>query len=142
MVDEFSFEVEIKPRFSDFDLFGHVNNAIIVTYLEFVRTQMLERYDKEFNKYWTKLFLMIAHLEVDFLKPITPRISLIGSLRVSKIGNKSWEFEYSITDSTRKTMFVKASSVQVIVDPQLNRSIVLPDDLRTTLGNLMVIEKR
>ena len=34
---EFTFSVQVPVRFSETDMFGHVNNTVVFTYLEYAR---------------------------------------------------------------------------------------------------------
>ena len=38
---EFAFSVEVQVRFSETDMFGHVNNTVVFTYLEYARIEYL-----------------------------------------------------------------------------------------------------
>ena len=38
---EFTFSVQVPVRFSETDMFGHVNNTVVFTYLEYARIEYL-----------------------------------------------------------------------------------------------------
>ena len=60
---------KVNIRFSDLDLFGHVNNAVYLTYYEEARVSYFDEvvgYDYD----WSKEGVILARIEVDFLIPI------------------------------------------------------------------------
>ncbi len=61
----------IEIRFRDLDAFGHVNNAVIMTYIETARLRYLV--DLELRAPcggWNDIPFILARLECDFKKPI------------------------------------------------------------------------
>ena len=128
------FTIPIEIRFRDLDALGHVNHAIFITYFEEGRKAFFQEYfdvgdSTEFN------FIM-AHVRCDYLKPIQlshRRVTL--QMQISKMGNKSFDLEYRLTDLTDPSViFAKGSSVQVCFDYQENKSVRMSDKMRATLS--------
>lgn len=86
-------DYEVPLRYSDMDLFGHVNNARYFTFLEEARiawfeTCVPEKWD--FQKHG----VLVARNEMDYLKPVVPGDRLIIRLGASGLGNSSIHIKY------------------------------------------------
>lgn len=113
-MEELSSKVTIIPRFRDIDMLGHVNNAVIVTYLEVCRSNWYRREvgDPRFRKF----SFLLARTEIDYLSPIFLQSRPVIELRVCKISKKSWEFCFEIFDQNSGTKFARAKNVLVRYD--------------------------
>jgi acyl-CoA thioester hydrolase len=130
-VDTFRLEVPVSVRFRDLDIFGHVNNAVYFSYLEIAR-----------NAYWTKLFgprrqrtanFIIARAELDYRSQATDEDAVVVGIRVSSIGNSSFEFHYNIFEERSRRLIAEARSIQVMFDYKSNRKISMPDAVKDRL---------
>ena len=63
--------VMVPIRFSDIDIFRHVNHAKLLTYCEDHRTAMMPILEAECGTDWTDQGFVLAHLTADFLQPVT-----------------------------------------------------------------------
>ena len=128
------FTIPIEIRFRDLDGMGHVNHAVFITYFEEGRKAFFQKYfdfgdSTEFN------FIM-AHVRCDYLKPIQlSHKRVILQMWVSKMGNKSFDLEYRLTNlADPSDIFAKGASVQVCFDYQENKSVRMSDKMRATLS--------
>ena len=121
-------EVPVTIRFRDMDVLGHVNNAVYFTYLEMAR-----------NAYWTKLFgprrqrtanFIIARAELDYRSPVTDEHKIVVGIRVSSIGNSSFEFHYQVMEEDSRRLVAEGRSVQVTFDHQANQKVPVTDSLK------------
>lgn len=129
------FSVDIKPRFRDTDSLGHVNNAVYLTYLEFARTEwFLDIFPidviEDFN-------FIIARAEMDYILPVFLKSNITVKMWVSRVGNKSWDFSYTIEDSENGSIHARAKTVQVVFDYKENKTIKINNEL---LGYLHKIQ--
>lgn len=125
---EFSFETTISVRFQDFDMMGHVNNAVYATYLEEARTRYLSSVlgvDSD------DLSTVLAHLELDFVSPLTASQSVTVGVDTTAVGEKSYTFAYELTADG--DVVATAETVQVWIDPETGSAVRIPDELRTSL---------
>jgi len=120
----YSFEIEVW--FRDVDLFGHVNNATICTYLE---TARFKYFKDRFGSF--KATFVLARAEIDYIAPIFLGDTVIVRVWVGKIGNTSWEFEYEILRNDR--IAVKAKTIQVWYDLDKNQKSPIPVEVRRIL---------
>jgi acyl-CoA thioester hydrolase len=105
--------IPIEVRYGDIDAMGHLNNVAYFAYMEFAR-----------QKYWLALrdskdFLdidfVVAHAEIDFLSSAYMGETLEVQIRVSRMGNSSFDFSYEITGPAGRAV-ARAKTTQVMYD--------------------------
>lgn len=110
---ELSFKhiMPIQLRFNDVDKFGHINNAVYITYYDLGKTNYIETVCP--NVDWDKDAIVVVHIDVDFMDQIfsTDRVSV--QTAVTSIGNTSFELTQRIIDS--KTEAVKCICHSILV---------------------------
>ena len=79
---------EIHPRFRDTDSFGHVNNAVYITYLEVARQVYWDRLDHVAD--YSQVPFILAHVTMDFRSEGLLREVLEVGIRCDWIGDKSF----------------------------------------------------
>ena len=109
-----AFSYPIEVRFSDLDILGHVNHAVIVSYLEHARFHWWQGFLK--GKTFEEEGFLIARIEVDYKKSILLRDKVRVDLRCSKIGTTSFTLVFRILRETDDALLVEASIVHVMLD--------------------------
>ena len=119
---------DIEPRFRDTDAMGHLNHVVYITYFEVARA----RYWTEMtgNRDYSAVPFIFAHVTADYRSPAFVHEILRIGVRVSRLGNRSFDCQYRIEEASSRRLVVEGSSVQVIYDYQRQQSAPLPDDLR------------
>jgi acyl-CoA thioester hydrolase len=80
-------EKRIEVRWRDVDNYGHVNNAVYLTYLEEVRDEWLARTLRDEDSVWD---YVIAHVSIDFRREVTQADDeVIATCRLERIGTSS-----------------------------------------------------
>jgi acyl-CoA thioester hydrolase len=80
-------EKRIEVRWRDVDNYGHVNNAVYLTYLEEVRDEWLARTISDDDAVWD---FVVAHVSIDFRREITQADDeVLASCRAEAIGTSS-----------------------------------------------------
>ena len=80
-------EKQIEIRWRDQDPFGHVNNAVYLTYLEEVRDEWLERTLGSGDELWD---FVIARVEIDFRRELTQADdSVLARCELQEIGRSA-----------------------------------------------------
>ena len=126
------FRHTLTVRFRDMDAFGHVNNAVYLTYLEETRVAFMQANDmRSLNK--PECSTIVAHAEIDYRTPAKLGDVLNIDLHVSRVGNSSYEFTYQITQDKDGKLVSEAKSVQVCFNFTLNRVIRVPPEWRERL---------
>jgi len=121
----------IQTRWNDLDSFAHVNNSYFVSYLEIGRVDYCARRLGVRGIY--EVPFLLARIEIDLLKPIELLDEVEVLTCVSKIGNKSWQFQAIVRNRQTQTHFAKANTVQVSFDHRAKISIPIPEQVRRIL---------
>ncbi len=129
------FSVPVEVRFNDVDGLGHVNNAIYLTFLEHARMRFFTQVagsasEKDFP-------FILAHAALDYKVPIKMGAKLEVRMWTSRIGGKSWDFDYEIRDSEKSIQYATGKTVQVAYDYVLEKSDVLEGRLKELVKALM-----
>jgi acyl-CoA thioester hydrolase len=140
---EFAVEISIPVRFRDIDGMGHVNNAVFSTYLELAREAYWRRLlglgpDDAFalSDYMDGTGFILARMEIDFRAQIPHGGAVRVGVRCSRLGAKSWDFEYRIEAAGGDPVYAQARSVQVAYDYRAQTSVALPADLRARFAEI------
>ena len=95
-VKEFTFSHRIKVRFSETDMFGHLNNTVPFTYFELARIEFFKH--KGFMQEWVKIenetIPVVADLQCDFMKQVFFDENLDIYVKANSIGNTSVDLHY------------------------------------------------
>jgi acyl-CoA thioester hydrolase len=123
----FKFRLPIQVRFRDLDSLRHVNNAVYLTYLEIARIE----YWKALGFEPVRPSMLLARVEIDYLRPVLLDDQVEVAVRVCEMGTKSFVMAYEIT--ANGSVAAKGSSVLVWFDHATNTSVVIPDSARTVI---------
>jgi len=129
MIEGYNFKTSISIRFADIDAFGHVNNAIYLTYFEIARSA----YWKEIIEWdWESLGIIISRSVVEYLKPVTLADEIYAYVRTSRIGNSSFDLDYILVKKLngKEEICTRGQTVCVSFDYKLNKSVPIPDAKR------------
>ncbi len=87
----------VAVRFSDLDVFGHVNNALVFTYFEIARIHyMVEIGLRAMDDNSQSVAFIAAHLRCDFRNPIFYGQAIEVGARISEIGQSSLKLEHRV----------------------------------------------
>lgn len=101
----------MRIRWADVDQLGHVNNAIVLVYLDEGRDAFFKRHDVARQGY------VVAHCEIDFRAEMTLADRDIWvACEIVRVGNSSLRTRELITNSTGRVL-VEAEVVSVLWDP-------------------------
>jgi acyl-CoA thioester hydrolase len=130
---EFRFSHPIAVRFNDFDLLGHVNNAVYLTFCEAARFAYLTSAGGDIQQ--SDLNLILAHISIDYRRPVGWGDAVEICARTVAVGTKSFTMEYLIlgTGGAGEYIAAEARSVQVGYDYTARRSAPLLPALVTAL---------
>ena len=129
-MDGYPFSCPIQVRWRDVDALGHVNNAVIVTFLETARAELWrERFGGG-----TAIPFMVASLEVDYRRQISLDDPVRVGIKVSGLRGARYSFEYRVEAGGE--LAAEALTVMAHVRPGERRPSRIPDQLRTRLAAL------
>lgn len=131
-LENFRYRLPMTVRFADLDVLGHLNNVTYLSYTEQARIAYV-RDVCGWQGSWEQLGMILARTEVDYLLPIGFGDSVEVHIRISRLGGKSFDFEYIITrqgGEQEPEIAAKVKSVMVAYDYEGDSSIPVPDSWR------------
>lgn len=114
MDEKVPFTHPIEVRFRDLDALGHVNNAVLVTFLEHARWQWWHAYLGA--RPFAEEGFLIARIEVDYRRPILIEDHPVVEILVSRLGNTSFDLVYRVLSRRDGAVLAEAKTVQVMMD--------------------------
>ncbi|HKO75216.1 MAG TPA: thioesterase family protein [Gaiellaceae bacterium] len=123
-------EKQIEIRWRDQDAYGHVNNAVYLTYLEEVRDEWLERALGDSGDTWG---YVTARVAIDFRRELTQDDdAIVARLWLTRIGTSSVTTREEIV-TVGGELAAEAEAVLVARDTETGRSRPLSDAERAAL---------
>lgn len=119
---------EIKVRFSETDLLGHVNNASYFVYLEEARIDFLREVLPEKKKTF-----VVVSVKCDFIRQAYFGQRLIIHTSIVEIGNTSFTLIHEIKDKESGQLIAKGQSVVVHYNFEKQKSEPLTPNMRERL---------
>ncbi len=108
--------VSMQVRWSDVDLFGHVNNAAYLRFLDDARFTLFSGMGVDESGAMTASLLVVVKHEIDYLAPLTFRPAPIAvQVWVPRIGRSSVDLAYEVLDEPG-TVYLRARSRMVQLD--------------------------
>jgi acyl-CoA thioester hydrolase len=123
-------EKQIEIRWRDQDAYGHVNNAVYLTYLEEVRDEWLERALGDSGDAWS---YVTARVAIDFRRELTQDDdAIVARLWLTRIGTSSVTTREEIV-TVGGELAAEAEAVLVARDMETGRSRPLSEAERAAL---------
>jgi acyl-CoA thioester hydrolase len=123
-MEGFRFVYPQEVAFGDLDVFGHVNNAVYLTYLENARIgYMREVLGIESLE---DLLVIVAKVKIDFRSRASLAEVLEIGARVSRIGTKSFDLDHEVRGPDSRHVAV-ASTTLVTFDYRADTTMPVPD---------------
>ena len=119
-----TFSTPIELRFSDLDLYGHVNSVVYFSYLETARVKLFKDFFQELTE--KHIFTLVARAECDYKLPILFGDELIVSVVVARIGRSSFDLAYRLHDGGEKT-YATARTTLVCFDNVQKATVPVPE---------------
>jgi acyl-CoA thioester hydrolase len=123
--------MDVQVRWGDLDALGHVNNAVYLTYMETARV----RYVSELHLWrgeGSKRGMIVARAALDYKAPLRLE-DAVAYTRISRLGNKSLDFEQVIARKSDDEIVCSGVIVGVAYDYTIEQSIRIPDEWRTII---------
>jgi acyl-CoA thioester hydrolase len=128
-------EKRIEVRWRDVDNYGHVNNAVYLTYLEEVRDEWLARTLRDDESVWD---FVVAHVSIDFRREVTQADDeVVASCRAERIGTSSVRTREEIHIAAGE-LAAEATAVLVARDRSTGRSRPMTDGERDAFERELV----
>ena len=118
---------ELRVRFRDLDALNHVNNAVFNTYFEEARVQFIEDIPEFKSSMQSGFSFVLVHLELDYIKPILFKDTILVGSAVEEFGNSSIKGFQAIYSKNNHELKAVAKTTGVWFDLEKNRPARLPE---------------
>jgi acyl-CoA thioester hydrolase len=129
-VEGFPFVHRELARYRDADAFGHVNNAVYLTYLEQARNAYLR--ELGLVRRIEDIAMILARVEIDYRAELEVDDEVEIGVRCSRLGTKSFDLEYELRSGER--LVAEAMTVIVGYDYERGESAPIADAWREALA--------
>lgn len=132
-LEDYKHQYEVRLRFSDFDMMGHVNNARFLTFVEDARINYLENAVKQ-PLTDVEYASIVAHIDIDYKAPIMPYDRVVIYSRNVKTGSKSITLNSRVVcfpegKSDNPEVAAECNTVLVTVNKQTYRPVEHPEEM-------------
>src|SRR3989475_9097980 len=125
------FSIELPVQFRDIDVMGHVNNATYFQYMETARVELARSLGQVSEGF--RGGFIVASARCEFKKPIRNERRITVSVWVSRIGDRSWDLDYSIR-GPRGVQYAIGRSIQVAYDYKTRSAVKISGKLKRDLA--------
>ena len=121
------FSIDLPVQFRDIDVMGHVNNATYLPYMETGRVELARRLGQVREGF--RGSFIVASVRCEFKKPIRDERRITVAVWVSRIGDRSWDLDYSI-HGPRRVEYAVDRTTQVAYDYKSRSAIQISGKLK------------
>lgn len=121
--------ISLRPRFSETDALGHINNTAIAVWFEAGRVEYID--DLLASIQGGAPGWVMATQTLDYIAESFFGADVRVDVAITKVGNSSFTVACRMYQHDKLT--VRASAVLVFVDKQTRKSAPMPDDMRAML---------
>jgi acyl-CoA thioester hydrolase len=116
-----------EVAFRDLDVFGHVNNAVYLTYIENARIGYVR--DVLGVESLDGLLLIVASVKIDFRSRATLGETLEVGARVSRVGTRSFDLDHELRGPESR-LIAEAQTTLVTFDYENDQTMPVPPEWR------------
>ena len=121
--------IALPVQFRDIDRMGHVNHAVYLQYMETARVELARRLGMIRDVSSSNFIVAMAHVE--YKKPVRDESRVTVSCWVSRIGERSWGIDYTVTAGSVE--FARGRTTQVGYNYNTRATVRISEKLRKYL---------
>lgn len=134
--DDYKVFYPISTRWSDNDIYGHVNNVIYYSYFDTAANRyLIEEGGLDISD--GRIVGYVVNSGCEYHAPITYPEGIEAGLRVDRMGNSSVQYGIAIFRDGIAEAAAHGHFVHVFVERAANKSVPIPTPLRTALERLL-----
>ena len=134
---DYPFLTPITTRWSDNDVYGHINNVDYYAYFDTVINAWLIR-EGGLDIHGGQIIGLCAESHCTFRGPLAFPETVQAGLRVAHLGRSSVRYEIGLFGEGRQEPAAEGWFVHVFVDREARRPVPIPDGIRAALERLVV----
>ena len=127
----------ITTRWSDNDIYGHVNNVTYYSYFDTAANRyLIEEGGLDISD--ASIVGYVVNSGCEYHAPITYPESVVAGVRVDRLGNSSVQYGIAIFKEGEEQAAAHGHFVHVFVERAENKAVPIPGNLRAALERLLV----
>ena len=135
----YPFIFPIQTRWSDNDIYGHVNNVNYYSYFDSAANALLIQ-KAPFDIHHSPIIGLVVSSSCQFLQELSyPEIIEVG-VAIKRIGNSSLEYYLAIFKVNQDAAAAQGQFIHVFVDREQRKSTPIPPHMRQALQAYMQVE--
>lgn len=130
---------KMKIRFGDCDMFGHLNNAKYITYMEQARVDYFRDFpgiNFQAPQESVKHSMILAKVVCDYKSPAFMDEMIDVKIRTSKLGRSSFEMEYELSEEKTGRVIATGMTVGVMYNYEAKKACPIPEDFREKFSEI------
>jgi acyl-CoA thioester hydrolase len=125
----------VTTRWSDNDIYGHVNNVMYYSYFDTVANRyLIEEGGLDISD--GSIVGYVVNSGCEYHAPISYPEAIEAGVRVDRLGNSSVQYGIAIFKPGVERAVAHGHFVHVFVDREANRSVAIPQGLRAALERI------
>lgn len=134
-LDRYPWVVPITTRWTDNDVYGHVNNAVYYSYFDSAANLFLVR-EGGLDIATSPIIALVVESKCSYRRPLAYPQALRAGVRVDRLGQRSVTWGIAIFDEEDPTAAAHGIFVHVFVDRATRKSVAIPAEIRGALERL------
>ena len=135
-IDAYGYVAEATTRWTDNDVYGHVNNAVFYLYFDSVANRYLIE-EGGLDIHASDIIGLVVESGCQYHAPIEYPATLRVGLRVNRLGNRSVTYGLGVFTAGSDDAVAHGYFTHVFVDRETRRPVAVPENLRTALERLV-----
>lgn len=128
---------EISTRWSDNDLYGHVNNVVYYSYFDTAANNYLIN-EGGLDIETSPVIGFVVNSGCNYNSSIAYPEKIVAGLRVDRLGNSSVQYGVAIFKDGQEQAAADGHFVHVFVDRETNKPVAIPAKMRAALEAILV----
>ncbi|MGM9927812.1 MAG: acyl-CoA thioesterase [Bacillus sp. (in: firmicutes)] len=132
--NEFSYYENVTVRFSETDMFGHLNNTVPFTYFEQARINYFAHLDlmQDWINPDGESIIVVADLQCDFLKQVYFNETIRIYVKAQTVGSSSVDLHYMGKNENGEIVFTGRGTI-VQISRMTGKALPWSEDVRASL---------
>lgn len=140
MLEGYPLVCSFTVPFGDVDMMQHVNNVAYIRWAEMMRSEYFARVMQ--SPINGERGMIQATINFTYERQLTYRERIVVGVRVPRIGNKSFDFEYAVWSQTAEHRVAHGITAMVAYDFTHGQSIPVPQEWRARIGSFEAGEQQ
>jgi acyl-CoA thioester hydrolase len=139
MRDQYSYSCPITTRWSDNDVYGHINNVAYYSFFDTAANHFLI-HEGGLDIHAAQVIAIVVESKCHYHAPLAYPQPITAGVRVDKLGNRSVTWGIAIFDHTDPAAAASGHFVHVFVDRVTRTPVAIPTPIRDALLKLTVAD--